>query len=495
MENDIKVICKEGVPAVALGFADQINFARNTGLIDGVPNFRWVDVPRAGSPEERVASFIDAIPAALIDPLTDQEKEAGLYSPPPPPRIIFEGTLDDAQEFFQKTMPISNCGNCPIATMTDGLPIIIPTEEKVSEMMTGTSHPAEETVALQLATSATRATSQAGSPITYAGAYSTTVEKVAVVAVMAGCKPEYLPAVLAVATSRGASTSCPGTSGASSNCFVVNGPFAKEVGMNARQQAFDVGNPPNMTISRSAALMTVNFGQCITGLVRTDSGNPFGCWTFAEDEEALPPGWETRGEEAYYYVDGERVYYTRDESVITKVGIHEGATVQEYAPSSFRGLISDGYGGMARRMGVEGVPGPHNFLEYVMPIYINASPNGLLSSRVLIMHPNMAKSLYDYGFKTKMAVYEWIAETYTVSAELVRNSGWYDFGRSGGERTHSDTGLTWNDLAAQQPDYQVQAFGTSVTSNCIIVAIDNADEMCWTLFGSRGSTYPIDPWR
>jgi hypothetical protein len=477
---------KAGKPSVGLGFADQINFARNVALVNGVPNFRWIDVPRVGSGAERVATFIDKIPAALIDPLTAKEKEAGLYTPPEPPRVVFEGTLDDAQNFFQKTTPVMNCGNCPIAQMTDGLPIIIPTEAKVKEMLTGTSHKPEEDIYRYSMNTTTQKITKATTVVTYARGYKSTVEKVAVIAVMSGCKPEYLPAVLAIATSGGGSTNCPGTSGAGGNCFVASGPFAKEVGMNARQEAFDVGNPPNMTLQRSANLITVNFGACITGVTRTDSGNPFRNWTFAEDTEALPPGWETLGEE---------LGYKKTDSLLSKVGIHEGATVQEYAPSSFRGLIADGYGGMARRVGKEGVPGPHNFLEYVMPIYLTASPNGLLASRILLMHPNMAKSLYDFGFKTKMSVYQWIFDTYKVPASLVKNSGWFEFGRSGGESLFTmpdGSRVKWKDA----PDnFMVPAFGTSVTSNQIIVCISNADEMMWTLFGSRGGAYPIDPWR
>ena len=67
-----------------------------------------------------------------------------MYTPPPNPRIVFTGTLDDAQSFYQKTSPMNSCENCPIATMTDGLPIIIPTEDAVKAMEAGTSHSPNE---------------------------------------------------------------------------------------------------------------------------------------------------------------------------------------------------------------------------------------------------------------------------------------------------------------------------------------------------------------
>ena len=255
---------KAGVPAVAMGFADQITFARNIALITGVPNIRWIDAPRTGTGAERAQQIIDKVPAAFTDPLTAKEKESGLYTPPEPPKIVFEGTLLDAQVFFQQTTPVSTCANCPIAKMTDGLPIIIPTEEAVKEMLTGTSHKAEEQI-VRYSMNATSKQVVKGARVTYASGYFTTVEKVAAVAVMAGCKPEYMPAALAVAAGGGGSTNCPGTSGPSGEFFVISGPYAKEIGMNGKHEAMDVGNPANMSIGRTANLMTINFGGCITG--------------------------------------------------------------------------------------------------------------------------------------------------------------------------------------------------------------------------------------
>ncbi len=477
---------KGGVPAVALGFADQISFARNTALINGVPNIRWVDVPRVGSGEERVNEFLDAAIEAVTTPLTDKEKESGLYVPPPPARILFEGTLDDAQEFFQQTTPVANCRNCPIAKYTDGLPIIIPTEEKVSEMLTGTSHSPEEEIFRYTRDATTGQIVKGTTPVTYAGAYKATVEGVAVVAVMAGCKPEYLPVVLAVATSGGGSTNCPGTSGPYGYYFVVSGPIAKEIGMNAGQNALDVGNPANMTIVRSAALMTVNFGQCLTGAVRTDSGS-MNRVAFAEDEEGMPTGWVTLGVE-----DG----YKKTESVLGKYGHPNYWALVEFgnAPSSFRGLIGEGYGGIARYLGVEGIPGPHNFLAAILPKVIPFHVGGIS----LIMHPNMAKSLYDYGFTTKAAVAQWIYDTYYITQGEFEKYGWYDFQTGGGLKEDPITGIPYIDL----PDsHQHHALGPK-PDTCIIVSNGFADELCWVVGGAsntgysaRPTLYPIDPWR
>ncbi|MFC2022653.1 hypothetical protein ACFLTL_00605 [Chloroflexota bacterium] len=479
---------KEGIPAVGLTFADQVAFFRNTALIYGVPEVRRLDVPRTGTGEERVAQFIDQTEAALSDPLTDKEKESGLYTPPPPPRIIFEGTLDDAQEFFQQTTPVATCGNCPIAKYTDGMPIIIPTEDKVAEMLTGTSHSPEEEIKRYNYDTDTGVYTQRDTVQTYARAYAATVEKVAVVAVMAGCKPEYMPVVLAVATTGGGSTSCPGTSGPSGQGFVVSGPIAKEIGMNAKHEAMDVGNPANNTIARSANLITINFGACTTGISRSDSGNPIRTVAFAEDDDGLPPGWDG------YNV--ERGYGPR-ESVLGKVGVRESG-MNQYAPSSFRGLIGEGYGGMARRIGVEGIEGPHNYLEYLLPLYTKTCANTVKSGKLLIMHPNMAISLYDYGFQSKGAVYQWMWDTYFVTAKEVREYGWYDFRTSGGTRNEPFSGIPYDELP---DDYLLHEHGKNGPhENCILVCLGGADEVTYvwpaaTSENAAPSPYPIDPWR
>jgi hypothetical protein len=474
---------KAGIPAVALGFADQIAFSRNIALINGVPNIRWVDVPRVGSGEERVTTFVDKALKALTDPLTAKENESGMYTPPEPPRIVFEGTLDDAQVFFQQTTPISNCRNCPIAKMTDGMPVIIPTEQKVKEMLTGSSHkPEEQIVRYTLNATAPGGYAKATSPVTFARGYYATVEKVATIAVMAGCKPEYLPIVLAVASSGGGSTNCPGTSSAYLPWLLVSGPIAKEIGMNPSQEAMGVGNPANMCIGRTATLMTINFGGCITGAVRTDSGSPVEGLCFAEDEESLPTGWETFREEGGY---------KKTENSLGKA-LTMGLAVQEYAPSSFRGLIGEGYGGMARRIGIEGKPGFKNFLEYVLPLYIPSFANVCYGPTCLVMHPNMAKSLYDYGFKTKASVYQWMWDTYFITVGDLEKYGWYDFLTAAGSNKESLSGIPYKDLP---DDTKLHVFGSrSATENCIIVSVGNADELCWG-FKTRPSQYPINPWK
>jgi len=124
-----------------------------------------------------------------------------------------------------------------------------------------------------------------------------TVEKVAVNAVMAGCRPEYLPLVLAAleaaCTDEFNGHGLLATTHFSGPMIVVNGPLAQSVGMNSGVNALGQGNRANATIGRALQLVIRNVGGGRPGEVdRATLGNP-GKYTFcfAEDEAGSP--WES----------------------------------------------------------------------------------------------------------------------------------------------------------------------------------------------------------
>jgi hypothetical protein len=119
---------------------------------------------------------------------------------------------------------------------------------------------------------------------------------VAVNAVMAGCKPEYLPVVLAAV--EGACTDefnmhgLLATTYFSGPVVIVNGPIARAIGMNGKGNVLGQGNRANATIGRALQLVVRNVGGGVPGGVdRATLGNP-GKYTFCfcEDEEGSP--WE-----------------------------------------------------------------------------------------------------------------------------------------------------------------------------------------------------------
>ncbi|MBV9200901.1 MAG: thioredoxin family protein [Alphaproteobacteria bacterium] len=162
---------------------------------------------------------------------------------------------------------------------SDGLPLVPPTEERVLRMLDGTSRDPQEVLGLV--------------PPDLAPA---TVEKIAVNAVMAGCKPEYLPVVLAaveaVLEEQFAMHGVLATTMFVGPVVVVNGPIRRRIGMNAKGNALGQGNRANAAIGRALQLVIRNIGGGRPQEVdRATLGNP-GKYTycFAEDEEGS--SWE-----------------------------------------------------------------------------------------------------------------------------------------------------------------------------------------------------------
>jgi hypothetical protein len=123
-----------------------------------------------------------------------------------------------------------------------------------------------------------------------------TVEKVAINAVLAGCRPEYLPVVLAAVeaacTDEFNAHGLLATTWFSGPLVIVNGPIARAIGMNSGGNALGQGNRANATIGRALQLVIRNVGGGRPGEVdRATLGNP-GKYTFcfAEDEAGSP--WE-----------------------------------------------------------------------------------------------------------------------------------------------------------------------------------------------------------
>jgi len=172
---------------------------------------------------------------------------------------------------------------------SDGLPVVPPTEARVLRMLEGTDRAPDEVVAIvppQLV--------------------PCTVEKVAINAVMAGCKPEYLPIVLAAVEAACTETFnihgllC--TTYFSGPLLVVNGPLASRVGMASGHNVLGQGNRANSTIGRALQLVIRNVGGGRPGrhgIDRAAFGAPSKIgWAIAENEADLPAGWVPMSVEA-----------------------------------------------------------------------------------------------------------------------------------------------------------------------------------------------------
>lgn len=161
--------------------------------------------------------------------------------------------------------------------VTDGLPVVPPTPERVVAMLERTSRDPAEVV---------------GVVPPYDG--EATVEKVAVNAVMAGCPPEALPVVLAAVEAacrpEFALHGLVATTYPAGPTVVVSGPYADEIGMNSGGNCLGQGNRPNLTIGRALQLVVRNVGGGKPGeedrAAHGQMGKLGSC--FAEDVDGSP---------------------------------------------------------------------------------------------------------------------------------------------------------------------------------------------------------------
>ena len=160
---------------------------------------------------------------------------------------------------------------------SDGLPLVPPTSERVLRMLEGTTRSSDEILAS-----------------VPPNLVDLSIEKIAINAVMAGCKPEYLPIVIsaleAVCTDEFNMHGLLATTMPVGPVMFVNGPIRNEIGMNSGMNLLGQGNRANSTIGRAVQLTIRNVGGGKPGGVdRATHGSPAKVGLcFAEDEEGSP---------------------------------------------------------------------------------------------------------------------------------------------------------------------------------------------------------------
>ena len=160
---------------------------------------------------------------------------------------------------------------------TDGLPVVPPTAERVGALLEAARLDPKQEIGFV----AHRAV-------------SVTAEKVAINAVMAGCRPEYMPVVVAAVegiVDPRWSYHGPGTSTAGAAVLmIVNGPIARALDINAGDNLFGPGWRANLTIGRAVRLVMRNVCGSIPGtLDRGTLGHPGKLsYVIAENEADSP---------------------------------------------------------------------------------------------------------------------------------------------------------------------------------------------------------------
>jgi len=360
-----------GLPTVSLANENIVSFGIGTHFkySTGVPlRFVGMPYPFTGLDEKTLEAYLDGkdsvsrkpVMQAIVDsltlPLTDKEKVAGASTDvPPEPRFLPPDTEDKLQRLFKNKH------------WTDYNPVILPTEERVSAMLRGTSHKPDELVKENSGTFGTKR------PFT--------VEKVAIIAVMAGAKPEYFPTILALASQIPYSDST--TSNAS--MVLINGPVRKEIGVNSGIGVLGPNAEANSVLGRSMVLMhkiIQGYQEGVTGFSSLSNPLLYNYVTIAENEEALPEGWKP-----FHVRNGHK---PQDSVLTVFMGWNfvncSGSVVEHYAPQL---LMRD----FTRVLAATG-------------------------AATLIIDPSVADLLKNsQGFQTKEAFAEWLSQNAQVPAE------------------------------------------------------------------------------
>lgn len=328
---------------------------------EGMPALRRVNVmhPCGAVPDSDMPRIMKEIAKALKEPLVIAEQQTGILKAKPVPRIAMTGTLSEVQEAFSK------------GRWSDGLPVIPPTESKVKEMLKGTSHPPDKIVVEKMLPENWRVT----------------VEKVAINGVMAGCRPDQMPVLLAMveAFAKPQFSSAVRSTNSFSFMTVVNGPIAGEIGMNSGINALGSGtrNDANASIGRFLRLAIINLGGSDTSVSDMSSqGNPSKySFAFAENEERSP--WEP------YHVS---MGHKKNESVVT--------------------IFSGGWSHAGNDTDLKVVA------RYISHFEL---PWGV----AVMIDPLAARQLIGKGFTTKEMIREYLWKNATVTAKQFRETDMY----------------------------------------------------------------------
>jgi hypothetical protein len=267
-----------GIPTVAVHVQVFAPLVQSVARTKGIPRARqaFVPVPMFNQPPAVLRGYVEGddpvhggpfmrnVFDLLTTPLSDEDLSGAGWDRSTP-RLLEPDTEENLHGLFRENH------------WTDFLPIVLPTEERVEAMLAGTSHAPDEVVGKHR-------------PTIGMEYWESTVEKVAVNAVMAGASPEHLPVLLALAstgdTGRQSSMSSMG------NMVVINGPIRNEIGVNCGIGAMGPYSHANSAIGRAFGLASQNLqGGSVPGLTYNGSQGSnltYNCCTFGENEERSP---------------------------------------------------------------------------------------------------------------------------------------------------------------------------------------------------------------
>jgi hypothetical protein len=431
-----------GIPAVAVHTGAFVDVVRSVAQVSGMPALRQVFVPQPvlGKSPAELRAYVDGadpvtgrpvmqeVIEALTTPL-DADARGAIEFDRSTPRLVEPDTEEAVHRRFLER------------GWTDMLPIVLPTEARVAAMLGGTHRDPDEVVGRMR-------------PTHFRESWEYTVEKVAVNAVMAGARPEYLPVILALAatgtSARGSTTS------SMAAMVVVNGPIRREIGMNAGIGAMGPYNHANATIGRAYGLLSQNLqGGSVPGRTYMGSqGNSYAysSVTFAEHEERSP--WEPfHVQHGFRPTDSAVSVFAGCRSTAYTLGLRE-AHWREHVRNMLRGMD-----------------------PYIPP--------------TLLLDPLTARQFIDRGgFTTKDGLIDWLYDTARMPAgeywdyQLVQNY-LYPLATAGEE--------PWASKLRAAPDELVRMYRRE---DIHVVVVGGETNPYWRIMGcTYVKTASVDDWR
>ena len=323
---------------------------------------------------------------------------------------------------------------------TDGLPIVPPDEDRVLAMLSASARDPGEVLG--------RFPPADG---------SATVEKVAINAVMAGCRPEHFPVVIAaveaVCHEEFNVGGIQSTTGGAAPLIIVNGPLASRLNVNADSGAFGHGYRANATIGRALRLVMRNIGGAIPGETdKSTLGHP-GKYTMCIAENEARSPWDA------YHVE---LGYQDDVSAVTVVDVTSFHQISEMTVTSGREVLNTICGSLTN-LG--------NMGHYII---------GRESHMLLVIGPEHAREISDDGF-SKADVKSYVFENARMSVGSLRDRGYW-------------AGRTWPAWVNERDDHYMVPPVSRPENLIVVVAGGDGRHSAWlpTWSTTRAVTLPVE---
>ncbi|NMA37512.1 MAG: hypothetical protein GX942_04310 [Papillibacter sp.] len=370
---------RAGKPGVSICSEVLLPAKRALADLNGMPAARLVTVPATDycvakrEPELMkgvVAAVIDDIIKALTEPLTEEEMRSYEIEYDYSNKIFTGANYFEANEKFQEY--------CAVNHLSDGLALIPPTKEAVEWMLSGTSYPRDKIIGLM-----------------YPKKGIATVEKIAISAVMAGAKPEYLPVIIAmIETITAKNFNQFHIVNEILPAFFISGPIIKELGINNKIGYLAPGHRINSTLGRSVLLCMINIGwRDMT--IYSSPGGPgqqaaYAKTIIVENQDESP--WESWAEQ-----NG----YGPEESIVT--------ACEENGRTGFAGECMSNATYSERLAAVTKIFNSNSPMLTMM-----GSPRSTENIRyMMVLHPTMARQLANAGF-TKQSFIQYLHDKNTI---------------------------------------------------------------------------------